>query len=128
MKNISVWGCHFILESGIWKEWSDFDKVRFQVFQKYSCIPFELFKELLSKILKREHWTTKDFCAEGFPKLQRRFLKRTKSEIPKLSDFRDHIPREYRRTIYTGSKKDLTVLLNKINKKDEKKKKMRRRK
>jgi len=46
-----------IAESGIWKEWSDEEIVRVQLFQNLLCMKFSRFHEAVEKILKRPVYT-----------------------------------------------------------------------
>jgi len=44
-------------ESGIWKNWSDDEIVRFQLFQRRLCMPFSVFHRAVEKVLGRPVWT-----------------------------------------------------------------------
>jgi hypothetical protein len=44
-------------ESGVWKEWTNEQIVRFQLFQDKMCMPFSRFHEAITKVLGREIWT-----------------------------------------------------------------------
>jgi len=44
-------------ESEIWKEWNYEQIVRFQLFQRRLCMPFDKFHEAVEKVLDRPVWT-----------------------------------------------------------------------
>ena len=44
-------------ESGVWKEWTDEQIVRLQLFQDKLCVPFSRFHEAIEKVLGRGVWT-----------------------------------------------------------------------
>lgn len=44
-------------DSGEWKNWTYEQKVRFQLFQKKLCIPFDVFHEAVEKVLDRPVYT-----------------------------------------------------------------------
>ena len=46
-----------IYNSGTWKEWTDEDIVKFQLFQDKLAIPIERFHEAIEKVLNRPVWT-----------------------------------------------------------------------
>ena len=43
--------------SGVWKEWTPEQIVRFQLFQDRLCMPFDKFHEAIEKVLKRPVFT-----------------------------------------------------------------------
>ena len=63
--------------SEVWKDMSDKDLVKFQLFQDRLCMPFEVFHATMSKILKRDIYThefglnrdglTKEYLGEKEP-------------------------------------------------------------
>ena len=46
-----------IYDSGIWKDWTDEEIVKFQLFQDCLAIPFSRFHEATEKVLDRSVWT-----------------------------------------------------------------------
>ena len=44
-------------ESGVWKEWTNEQIVRFQLFQNKMCMPFSRFHEAIEDVLGRSIWT-----------------------------------------------------------------------
>ena len=46
-----------IEKSGAWKEWTDEEIVKFQLFQKRLCVPFARFHQAIEKVLRRPVWT-----------------------------------------------------------------------
>jgi hypothetical protein len=46
-----------IAESKVWENWNDEQVVRFQLFQKYLCMPFDRFHQAIEKVLNRPVYT-----------------------------------------------------------------------
>ena len=46
-----------IAEGGEWKDWTDEEIVKFQLFQDRLCMPFGRFHEAIEKVLGRGVWT-----------------------------------------------------------------------
>jgi hypothetical protein len=46
-----------IYKSGCWREWTDDQKVRFQLFESRLCMPFDVFHAAIEKVLNRPVWT-----------------------------------------------------------------------
>lgn len=44
-------------ESGVWKEWTNEQIVRFQLFQDKMCMPFSRFHEAIEDVLGMSIWT-----------------------------------------------------------------------
>ena len=44
-------------ESGIWKDWTDDQIVRFQLYQQRLCLPFDRFHKAMEAVLRRPVWT-----------------------------------------------------------------------
>ena len=44
-------------KSDIWKEWSDEEIVKFQLYQKKLCMDFSRFQDAMEGVLKRPVWT-----------------------------------------------------------------------
>ncbi len=57
MKQLTKTQAIKLYESGIWKEWTNEEIVRFQLFQKKLCIPFDCFHEAVEKVLNRPVYT-----------------------------------------------------------------------
>ena len=46
-----------LYESGEWKDWSDGEIVKVQLFQDFLCVPFDRFHEAIEKVLNRPVYT-----------------------------------------------------------------------
>lgn len=46
-----------IAKSGMWKDWTDDEVVRFQLYQDRLCMDFSRFQEATEKVLGRPVWT-----------------------------------------------------------------------
>lgn len=46
-----------IYASNIWEDWSDLERVKFQLFTERLCMPFEIFHESVEKVLNRPTFT-----------------------------------------------------------------------
>lgn len=46
-----------LFDSGVWKEWSHEQIVRFQLFQSKLCVPFHKFHEAIESVLGRPVYT-----------------------------------------------------------------------
>ena len=46
-----------IYEGGEWKDWSDEEIVKFQLFQDCLAVPFDRFHQAIEKVLNRPVWT-----------------------------------------------------------------------
>lgn len=46
-----------LAKSEVWKYWDFEQKVRFQLFQRRLCMPFDVFHEAIEKVLGRPVWT-----------------------------------------------------------------------
>lgn len=46
-----------IAQSGVWKDWTDEEIVRFQLFEDKMCMDFSRFMEALENVLRRPVWT-----------------------------------------------------------------------
>ena len=46
-----------LYDSGVWKNWTDEQVVRFQLFQDRLCVDFARFHEAMEKVLDRPVWT-----------------------------------------------------------------------
>lgn len=46
-----------LYQSGEWKDWTDAEIVKFQLFQDRLGVPFERFHEAITKVLGRPVWT-----------------------------------------------------------------------
>jgi len=44
-------------ESNVWKDWSDEEIVRFQLFQRLMSVPFSQFHKSMEAVLNRSIWT-----------------------------------------------------------------------
>ena len=44
-------------QSGEWKDWTDEEIVKIQLFQDKLCLPFEKFRQSVESVLKRPVWT-----------------------------------------------------------------------
>lgn len=80
-----------IYDSGIWKEWSDEQIVRFQLFQDKLAVPFGRFHEAVEKVLGRSVWTH-EFA--GRDELVREYL--GAKQAPTFDEIMNMIPEEKR--------------------------------
>lgn len=46
-----------LYDSGIWKEWSDYERAYFQLNEEKLCMPFKVFHAAVEKALGRPVWT-----------------------------------------------------------------------
>lgn len=46
-----------LYQSGEWKDWTDDEVVKVQLFQDRLCIPFDHFHQAIEKVLDRPVWT-----------------------------------------------------------------------
>lgn len=57
MKQLTQEQAIHIFESGMWKDWTDEEVVRVQLFQNNLCIPFDRFHQAIEGVLHRPIWT-----------------------------------------------------------------------
>lgn len=57
MKQISRETAIKIAESGLWEDWSDEEKVRFQLYQSRLAMPWGEFRGAVERVLGRDVWT-----------------------------------------------------------------------
>jgi hypothetical protein len=57
MKQLTKEQAIAIYEGGEWKDWTDEELVRFQLFQDCLAVPFSRFHEAIEKVLDRPVWT-----------------------------------------------------------------------
>lgn len=57
MKQLTKEQVMAIYEGGEWKDWSDEEIVKFQLFQDRLAVPFARFHEAVEKVLGRSVWT-----------------------------------------------------------------------
>ena len=57
MKQLTSEQAIAVYNSGEWKNWTDEDIVKFQLFQKMLAVPFSRFYEAMEKVLGRPIWT-----------------------------------------------------------------------
>jgi len=81
-------------KSGVWKEWTAEQVVRFQLFQKRLCMDFSYFHKCLEEVLGRPIWTHEFAFRE---ELIKEYLGVKKP--PKLEDIINLIPEEKRLVI-----------------------------
>ena len=78
---------------GIWKEWTDEQIVRLQLFQKLLCMDFSRFHEAMEKVLGRSIWTH-EFGTTGHKGLVEEYLGTKKA--PTMDEIINLIPEEKR--------------------------------
>lgn len=78
-------------ESDVWKEWTDEQIVRFQLFQDKLCMDFSRFNEAISKVLDRDVYTHEFAFHEG---LIKEYL--GVKNAPTFEEIMDLIPEEKR--------------------------------
>jgi hypothetical protein len=71
MKEISKEAAIKIYESGIYNEMTDIQIVEFQLFQRFLAVPFQVFQDALSRVLRRDVYKHEFANAEA---LQKEFL------------------------------------------------------
>ena len=57
-----------IFESGLWRDMTDEQIVKFQLFQKRLCMPFDVFHGAMTNVLGREIWTHEFANSENLEK------------------------------------------------------------
>jgi hypothetical protein len=81
-----------LYKSGWWKEVSDYDKVKFQLFEKRLCMPFDVFHGAVERVLGRPVFTHEfGMNVEG---LRNEFLKEQKA--PTFEEIVNLIPEDKR--------------------------------
>lgn len=80
-------------ESGVWKEWSNEQIVRFQLFQDRLCIDFSRFHEAVEKVLDRPVFTH-EFGSVGIMGIKEEYL--GVKSAPTLDEIINLIPEEKR--------------------------------
>lgn len=91
MRQISKKASIKLYNSGEWKDWTDEEIVKFQLFQEYLCVPFDVFHTSLEKILNRSVYVHELVDTES---LQKEFLGEKTS--PTLEEVISMIPLEKR--------------------------------
>ena len=84
-------------DSGVWKEWTDEQIVRFQLFQRKLAMDFSRFHEAVEKVLKRSVWTHEFVYWES---LQKEYL--GEKVAPTFEEIINLIPEEKRLIIGVG--------------------------
>lgn len=82
-----------IYESGIWRQWTDEQKARFQLFEDRLCMPFGEFHRAVEAVLGRPVWTH-EFASSNQKRIQAEFLK--EAPAPTLQEIMDLIPADKR--------------------------------
>lgn len=82
-----------VYESGIWKQWTDEEVVRFQIFQSNLCMPWDRYRGAMAKVLGRPVFTH-EFARAS---LQAEYLK--KRSKPTMQEVIDLIPVDKRTII-----------------------------
>jgi hypothetical protein len=88
-------------KSGIWKEWTDEEIVRFQLFQKKLCMDFDRFHKAMEVVLERPVYTH-EFA--WMDELKKEYLGGKKP--PSLEEIINLIPEEKRIIINTNKSDD----------------------
>lgn len=89
MKQVSKEQAIKIYESGLWADWSDSQKVEFQLFQNRLCMPFNEFHAAITRVLKRPVYTHEfGLNRDG---LQKEFLGEV--DAPTFEDIIEMIPK-----------------------------------
>lgn len=57
MKQLSKEQAIAIFEGGEWKDWTDEEVVKFQLYQERLCVPFNVFHKAVGKVLGRPVFT-----------------------------------------------------------------------
>ena len=57
MKQLTKEQAIAIFNGGEWKDWSDEEIVKFQLYQDRLCVPFDKFHEAMESVLGRPVWT-----------------------------------------------------------------------
>lgn len=73
MEQISKETALSIYSMGVWKEMTDTEKVRLQLYQDRLCMPWQEFIGSLSRVLGRSVWTHEFAGNEGQKRLQEEF-------------------------------------------------------
>ncbi len=76
-----------------WKEWTDEQIVRLQLFQKRLCVPFSRFQEAMTKVLGRSIWTH-EFTTSNHDNLVQEYL--GTKPAPSFEEIVNLIPEEKR--------------------------------
>jgi len=77
-----------IAKSGIWKEWSDEQVVKCQLYQKRLCMDFSRFHEAMEKVLGRPIFTHEFACVDLIREYE------GKKEAPTFKEIMSLIPKE----------------------------------
>lgn len=89
MKQITKEQAILIYDSGIWQDWSDEEKVRFQLYQNRLSMPFDEFHSALEVVLNRPVYSH-----EMFENLRAEF--EGKQPAPTLDELINMIPADKR--------------------------------
>lgn len=84
-----------LAESGVWRSWSHYERVKFQLFQKRLCMDFDAFHESIEKVLGRPVFTHE--FGLNYDRLVMEFLGDTTK--PSFEDIVNLIPEDKRMTI-----------------------------
>ena len=79
-----------IAESEIWREWTDHEIVKFQLFEPRLCMPFDVFHAAIEKELGRSVFTHEFGSKHGVVGLKQEFL--GEKEAPTLDEILGLIP------------------------------------
>lgn len=90
MKHLTKKEAIAFYESNVWKEWTDDQIARFQLFQPLLCVPFSRFHEAVEKVLGRPVYTT-EFATLN---LQKEYL--GEKPAPTLEEIINLIPEDKR--------------------------------
>lgn len=78
-----------LYKSKFWEKMSDYDKVKFQLFENRLCMPFEIFHAAIEKVLKRPIWTH-EFASSNIENIRKEFL--GEKPAPSMQEIIELIP------------------------------------
>lgn len=73
MKQLTEKQAIAMVKSKVWKNWTNEQIVRFQLFQDRLCMPFGRFHEAMEEVLGRPIWTH-EFTSTNHPNLCKEYL------------------------------------------------------
>ena len=93
MKQLTKKQAIAIFNGGEWKDWSDEEVVKFQLYQDRLCVPFGRFHEAIEKVFGRPIWTH-EFSRSNYQNLIDEYEGKRKS--PTFEEILSLIPEEKR--------------------------------
>lgn len=92
-----------IYESGVWKEWTDEQVVRFQLFQQLMCLPFIHFVKAIERFFNYPVATTAFVFHKG---MVIEYMRKTEyDEPPTFDEIVGYLPEELRKQIGISDEK-----------------------